>query len=106
MAAPIHRDAVLLDVVETEAPRSPEQVEADRRLPGDDLPIAALSDRPRSTELKAMMAWPRHDVHDAADGIRTDGCRRAARQHLDAIDESDRQCVEIDRGVGTEAAVR
>ena len=74
VAAPIHRDAVLLDVVDTEAPRSAEQVEADRRLPGDDLPIAAFSDRPRSAELEATMVSPRDDVHDAADGIRTDGC--------------------------------
>ena len=74
VAAPIHRDAVLLDVVDTEAPRSAEKVEADRRLPGDDLPIAALSDCPRSTELEAMIASPRDDVYDAADGIRTDGC--------------------------------
>ena len=74
VAAPIHRDAVLLDVVDTEAPRSAEQVEADRRLPGDDLPIAAFGDRPRSTELEAMMVWPRDDVDDAADGIRTEGC--------------------------------
>ena len=73
VAAPIHRDAVLLDVVEAEAPRSPEQAEADRRLPGDDLPIAAFSDRPRSTELQPALVSPRDDVHDAADGIRTDG---------------------------------
>ena len=73
VAAPIHRDAVLLDVVEAEAPRSAEQVEADRRLPGEDFPIATLRDRPRSTELEATMALLRNDVHDAADGIGTEG---------------------------------
>ena len=55
VAAPIHRDTVLLDVVETEAPRSADQVEADRRLPGDDLPIAAFSDRPRPAELETTI---------------------------------------------------
>ena len=72
VAAPIHRDAVLLDVVETETPRSADQVEADRRLPGDDLTIAVFGDRPRSAELKARIVRPRHDVDDAADGIRAE----------------------------------
>ena len=69
VAAPIHRDAVLVDVVNAQAPRPAEQVEADRRLARDDLPIAAFGDRLRSTEHEAMMAWPRDDVDDAADGI-------------------------------------
>ena len=55
---------------------------------------------------KTTIALPRNDVHDAADGIGTEGRRRAARQHVDAVDKRDRQRVEIDRGVGTETAAR
>jgi hypothetical protein len=106
VAAPVHRYAVLPNVVDADAPGSPEQVEPDRGLPGDDSPIAAFRNHSRSAELEASIGTPCDDVDDAADGIRAilRGC--AARQHLDALDERHRQRVEIDRGVGAQSAAR
>src|SRR4029078_3803061 len=72
------------------------EVRAEGQVAADVVTVAALGDLVGNRQLHAREDVARDEVDAARDRVRTIGRARAAGQHVDAVDEGQRDIVQVD----------